>query len=330
MAAPPSPSPSPVQRRIAEELAEAGVELQGSDAWRSLLLGEIDAALRPQLHERRVFSLGSIIDPTTDEATWEPGTELVMRRGPLEALPVPDARRFADGMSSWLLRRADGPQEWVVFDRPAGSERDLVVVAEVLGATVVQRHPTGVVRVVGAFGVVRGDGLRWHREPPISSWLDAVVSSVRGDPEVIELLLEFAVHDLGARGIGAILVHRTDDERSGPNVEARLPRPPPLRVRRAADLAPLRHALGQVDGAAVLDADGVLRQIGVRLVPSPDAEASVDGLRGMRHTAGRRYSFDDPTATVIVVSEDGPVTVLRGGELVATSPSAGDGERTFV
>ena len=36
----------------------------------------------------------------------------------------------------------------------------------------------------------------------------------------------------------------------------------------------------------------------------------------MRHTAGRRYSFDDPAATVIVVSEDGPVTVLRKGELV--------------
>ncbi len=44
----------------------------------------------------------------------------------------------------------------------------------------------------------------------------------------------------------------------------------------------------------------------------------------MRHTSGRRYSFDDPAATVIVVSEDGPVTVLRGGELLGTSRGAAD------
>ena len=77
--------------------------------------------------------------------------------------------------------------------------------------------------------------------------------------------------------------------------------------------------LAQVDGAAVLDGPGTLRQLGVRLVPSAEAEADVDGYRGMRHTSGRRYSFDDPTATVIVVSEDGPVTVLRNGELLGSS-----------
>ena len=40
----------------------------------------------------------------------------------------------------------------------------------------------------------------------------------------------------------------------------------------------------------------------------------------MRHTAARRYSFDDPTATVIVVSEDGPVSVLRKGKVLGSSP----------
>ena len=61
----------------------------------------------------------------------------------------------------------------------------------------------------------------------------------------------------------------------------------------------------------MFDADGILRELGVRLVPSPEAETVVEGFRGMRHTSGRRYSFDDPAATVIVVSEDGPVTVLQ-------------------
>jgi DNA integrity scanning protein DisA with diadenylate cyclase activity len=135
---------------------------------------------------------------------------------------------------------------------------------------------------------------------------------------VVRALLEFAVHDLGARGIGALLVYRPDGE-PGPPVEARLPSPPPLQVLRPTALAPLRHALGQIDGAAVFDADGVLRDLGVRLVPSLEAEAEVDGLGGMRHTAARRYSYDDPTATVIVVSEDGPVTVLRNGEQLGAS-----------
>ena len=101
----------------------------------------------------------------------------------------------------------------------------------------------------------------------------------------------------------------------------RLPPPPPLDLRRPSDLAPLRHALAQLDGAAVIDHDGILRELGVRLVPSPEAESSVEGFRGMRHTSGRRYSFDDPAATVIVISEDGPVTVLRNGELIGRSRS---------
>jgi hypothetical protein len=281
----------------------------------------LDYALRPHVHERRVPSVGAIIDPTTPPESWEAGTQLIVTRRAVEAMPLTGARLFADGLSSWLIRRDDGEDEWAVFDRPAGSERDLVVLAEAMGATLVQRHPTGTVRIVGAFGVLRWEGLAWHHEPPVSAWVDILEAcSLHGDRDVLETLLEFAVHDLGARGTGAILVYRPEDNTNS-TYEVRLPAPPPLDIRRAFDLAPLRHALTQVDGAAVFDADGILRQLGVRLVPSPEAEAVVDGYRGMRHTSGRRYSFDDPLATVIVVSEDGPVTVLRKGKLLGTSPA---------
>ena len=175
--------------------------------------------------------------------------------------------------------------------------------------------------MVGSFGVLRWQGFRWHHEPPVGTWIDAVTASAdHGDPEVLEALLEFAVHDLGSRGIGSLLVYRPDGE-PGPPVEERLPTPPPLRIRQASHLAPLRHALAQVDGAAIFDAEGVLQLLGVRLVPSNAAEATVEAFGGTRHTSGRRYSYDDPLATVIAVSEDGPVSVLRNGAVLGRSPN---------
>jgi len=63
----------------------------------------------------------------------------------------------------------------------------------------------------------------------------------------------------------------------------------------------------------------VLRQLGVRLVPSNRAEQSVEPLGGTRHTSARRYSHDDPLATVIAVSDDGPVSVFRNGEVLVNS-----------
>ncbi|CAN5810717.1 hypothetical protein BH10ACT1_BH10ACT1_27610 [soil metagenome] len=317
--------PNPNQlRRLVEELAEVGLSLDGSQPWHEVVVLELDYALRPPVHERRVPSYGAIVEPTTDPASWEAGTELAIDRRCIDATPVDAARRYADGIVSWLLRRVDGPDEWTVFDRPAGSERDLVVLAEALGAVVVQRHPSGAVRVVGPFGVFRWDGLAWHHEPLVSAWLDSVSAcSHNGDREVLETLLEFAVHDLGARGVGATLVYRPDDSLPT-SFEDRLPIPPPFSIAKAADLAPLRHVLAQIDGATLFDEGGTLRRIGVRLVPTPEAEAEVAGYRGTRHTAGRRYSFDDPMATVIVVSEDGPVTVLRNGELLGASSTIDD------
>jgi len=314
---------TPRLRRLRDELAEVGVDLDGESDWGSLVLAELDYALRPRIHERRVPSVGAIIEPTTAPPTWELATRLHVTLRPVDAMPLNGARLFADGVSSWLIRRSDGADQWAVFDRPAGSERDLVVLSEAMGSTVIQRHPNGTVRMIGPFGVLRWEGLRWQHEPPVSEWIDAVAAMAEDrEREVLETLLEFAVHDLGSRGIGALLVYRPDGAPPG-DFQLRLPEPPALDVRQPEDLAPLRHALAQTDGAAVLDADGVLRQLGVRLVPSPTAEAEVDSLRGMRHTSARRYSYDDPTATVIVVSEDGPVTVLRDGVVIGTSPRRG-------
>lgn len=324
----------PRLRRLAEELDELRTRepVAGSmtgaashDELRRLtadetFLEEVDRALRPVVHERRIASSGTILDPRSDPRTWETGTELEIAHTTIGLSSADDARRFADGLSSWFLRRHDQADELLMFDRPAGSERDLVVMARVFATTIVQRHPSGVVRVAGDLGVLRWDGVGWHHEPPLATWIDSVATGADdGSSEVLTALLEFAVHDLGASGVGALLIHRPADV-EGPLLERRVAPPPPLRADAPFHLAPLRHALAQVDGATVFDAHGLLCCLGVRLVPSLTAERDIDGFGGTRHTSGRRYSYDDPAATVIAVSEDGPVTVFRNGEVLGRSP----------
>lgn len=320
---PPRPNLQPVAAsnhrrlaRLAEELEEGGLP-QSDGPERQLLLQEVDRALRPRVHEGRVATSGTIVNPSAPREDWGPATGLTVTQLQAGTVPTAELRRFVDGLSSWLCMYPGNEEGTVLlFDRPIGSERDLVVLAKAFQATVVQRHPSGAVRVVGPFGALRWDGLDWRLEKPVRSWLK-VLGNDAGSP-ALEALMEFAVHDLAATGIGAVLVARTGPL-PGPGFQDRLDLPPPLEVREPSHLAPLRHALAHVDGAAVFDQDGVLRRLGVMLHPSDGSTVSVAPFGGARHTSAARYSYDDPSALVIVVSEDGPVTVLKGGEVLARS-----------
>ena len=75
-------------RRLAEELAESGLRPEGTDAFQTMLMQEIDQALRPPVHERRVVSGGTILEPMSDPATWESGTQLGITRQPLDRQPT--------------------------------------------------------------------------------------------------------------------------------------------------------------------------------------------------------------------------------------------------
>jgi hypothetical protein len=310
-------------RRLTEELIDERLGVIESTSSPEVLVDELDYALRPPRHELRVPSYGSFVLPTRPIAEWNEPTGLEFFISEASERADDDVRRYADGVSSWTIRTLDGIKALIVFDRPAGSERDLVVLAEATGATIVQRHPSGLVRLVGeSFGVTRWDGVGWHREPPIGAWLKRASCGLdREDTLTLDRFLRFAVHDLGARGVGTIIVYRPADHNSSA-FEQRLRTPPPLRIDRPSDLGPLRHVLSQIDGAAVFDQSGTLRQLGVLLVASPSSESEVEPFRGTRHTSARRYSFDDPTAILVVVSEQGPVTVLRAGQIIGRSPVA--------
>ena len=312
--------------RLHDELTEEGIPVGDASAPMALV-DEIDYAVRPPRHERQLPAYGSIVLPGEPIVGWSAPTGLEVTISPAagsegEAASA-DARRYADGRVSFTVRGADVVESVVVFDRAAGSERDLVVLAEATGGYLVQRRADGLVRVVGSFGVARWEAGDWHLEPPFGSWLERAACGLDATSlPTLEGLLRFAVHDLGSSGIGALLVLGAAHSAT---FEERLSPPPPLHVDRPSDLGPLRHVLSQVDGAALFDTDGTLRNLGLRLVPSAESERSVAPTGGTRHTAGRRYSADEPDAVVVAVSESGPVTVFRRGEVIGRSDAGTTG-----
>lgn len=307
-------------RRLAEELVDEQLGALERSSAPEVLVDEVDYAMHPPRHEQRVPTYGAIVLPTRPSIDWTAATGLAITSNPTTDRADDEIRRYADGRVSWTVRTTDGIESLVVFDRAAGSERDLVVLAAATDGMIVQRHGAGGVRLVGSFGVARWDGIGWRHEPPIESWL-LQAGTLAGDPVpgVLDHLLRFAIHDLGARAIGTTFILGPDPTLARSVFEHRLAPPPPLRIDRPADLGPLHHVLTQTDGAAVLDRTGTLRHIGVRLIPSLESERSVAALGGTRHTSARRYSADDGAAIVVVVSDDGPVTVFRGGEIIGRS-----------
>lgn len=310
--------PGPI-RRLAEELSELNPDIGSSVDDPLAVVEELDYALRPPVHERRVPSYGAIVGAQTDLGRWAEAAGFEVSRRRVDELRDATVRRLADGIVSWAIRGESGVNDLVVFDRSVGSERDQTILAEATQGVMVQRHPNGTVRAIGPFGVLRHDGIAWHLEPPIDRWLDRDrCLALPMDTCLFDKVLRFAVHDVAARGIGATLLISADAQLH-PNTEQRYGRPPEFAIDRPADLAPLYHILGQLDGAAAFDAEGRLQHLGLRLVPTTEAEAAVDAYRGTRHTSALRYSFDDPEAVLVVVSEDGPISVVQGGKLIGVS-----------
>jgi hypothetical protein len=305
--------------RIEDELAEELPGLIDRVPRRQEVIDELAYAQWPPVHEGRIATYGAIVTPTQEPESWQEPTGLTIHHRMARGLSNDATRRYADGMTSWVVRRDDATTELVVFDRLAVSERDLVIVAEASGGIVVQRHPTGMIRLVGPFGVARRTSLGWYLQPPVDHWLDAIeVCPGPKERLVLKRLLRFAVHDLGSRRVGALLIHRLGPEQG--RIETSHPKtPPPLNVVGPVALAPLQHVLSQTDGAAVFAGDGTLTGLGVRLVPSRQAEQAVAPIGGTRHTNARRFSYDEPQSVVIAVSEDGPVTVFQAGQIMGRS-----------
>jgi hypothetical protein len=309
-------------QRLAGELADEGVPALEGAADPIAALVELAYALRPKVHEGRASPYGVILPPEPlDVAQLDGVGRTTLHLVPTHELDLGLARRFADGVTSFAVRSADAISHLACFGRNMADEYDMVGLQSALGGLIVQRHPSGQVRVFGPAGVVRWNGINWHHDAPLDAWLERLAAVADDLPvEAVRPLLRFAIHELGGRRIGATLIWRpTEHDPPEHRLEPLVHHAPRLRLDNIGEEAAIAQALAQTDGAAIFDADATLVALGVRLAPSDESRASVDAMHGMRHTSAVRYSNDDPHAVVIVVSEDGPVTLMHRGEAITTA-----------
>jgi hypothetical protein len=303
--------------RLRDELLDDGVSLPQED----VLLEELDYARHPPTHEGVAPRFGAVV--TTAD------------RFPLEHLPrsarvepittdLTVARKLADGRASFIARSADGSAHLVCLDRIVEDEAAAIDAATKADVFLLQRRPSGWVRVCSPDGVITWDGTRWAKKPPAARLVGVVQHAVpEGDVSVILGLLELGLHWLSAGRVGALLVWapardpRTLD-RLGMGAAFVVP---PMLVTHPEHLPALLSVLAQSDRAALVGPDGCIDTLGVALRPSRDSIGAVEPFGGTRHTSAQRYSYDHPDCVVIVVSAAGPMTVFRNGApIVATGP----------
>jgi hypothetical protein len=305
-------------RRLAEELDEDGIKLEEHERVRELLLDELDYARRIPMFEGRRPLYGSFSMP--------PGTSVTVADGiadlvPLDGLPRQMARTFADGRSAFVVNRHDETPVLVCFDRPVQHEAELVQLQEVTGARIVQRtRVSGQVRLFTERRVISWDGQSWTDRPTAGALLRALRDCAPDlEAAVARGLLDLAVHWLSPARVGAtIVVHEHDFEWASLDVATKF-HAPKLSLKNRQHYPALFASLQQHDLATLVTADGSVEYLGVGLRSSAEAERNVDSDRGMRHRSAQRFSYDHPSTTIAVVSDNGPVTIFRNGQAIGLS-----------
>jgi DNA integrity scanning protein DisA with diadenylate cyclase activity len=308
------------RERLRAELLDAGARLDLDRPDGEHVLAEIDYARCPPRHERHIPAYGALVGVGGLGSDALPGEHVAWRpEGSSTHL-----RLLADGRSSFYAPAPPGAR-LVVVGRLLDTEADLVRLqrAERHRLVVIQRTVDGIVRVLGPEGLIVWDQTRWWIKPYTDLYQAKVAAAIPNCPgATLASILELCVHVLGPAATGATLVWDPDRK---PRPRRLAPSGSPLALPQPSVLDPvfhgaIQHLLAQVDGATIVDRDGHLVDIGVRLAWSDRAEdlVQVRSDRGTRHGSAKRYTFDDHRVVVFVVSEAGPVTVYAHGQTVAS------------
>lgn len=302
-------------RRLAEEMEEDGVQLLEPPGVRELLLEELDYARRIPMFEGRRPLYGSFSVP---EGTSIGEADGIADLVPLDGMPMQMARTFADGRSAFLVHGHAEALQLVCFDRSVQYEADLVELQRATGARIVQRTAVfGQVRLFTDRRVISWNGQAWADRPTAAALVDGLLECASDlDPAVAHGLLDLAVHWLSPSRVGAtIVVHEHGFDWASMDVATKF-HAPRLSITNRQHYPALFASLQQHDLATLVTADGSVEYLGVGLRATAEAERNVDSDRGMRHRSAQRFSYDHPSTTIAVVSDNGPVTIYRAGRAV--------------
>jgi DNA integrity scanning protein DisA with diadenylate cyclase activity len=285
-----------------------------------MLVDELSYARWPPVHEERRSSYGSLVLPNDG---WLGRHPIDAKVGVLVQLSGDDptqhelspVRPYANGRTTFLVRSPQGPEG--LLELPPADELTIVRLVQDLGAFVVQRTPAGAIKIFVQHRLYVFEHDLWSVKPYADPRrLQQYVSTE--NKVLLSSLLNFCLHNLSARHVGATLVWCLDGDcpgmQSGRDGDG-FPSAVTIRLDQPQHLEALSTLLASIDGACLLKADGTVMRIGVKLEASDRANRlKRDG--GTRHTSAKRFSFDQPQTLVLVVSQDGPVSVYRKGRRI--------------
>lgn len=309
--------------RLRNELHDDGVRLPSDADVGELVLTELDYARHPLSHEGVAPRYGVLIDTGSPSPHEFGPTSLIDCLG----IDLDVVRRLADGRSSFVLRSVGAPPRLACLPHPIEYESAAVQLADDVDVVVVQRLDTGWVRMCSSDGVATWDGLRWRTSRHSSRVASAIEQQVPDvDAHVLDHLVDFCTHWLGAGRIGATLVWclrcdplQIEHVALGASVVI-----PTLDITRREHFPALHSALAQYDRAALVDPSGAIRTVGVALRPGVRSVEAIPPFRGTRHTSAKRFSFAEPDTLTFTVSSGGSLSVFfRGAQLDANSAPPG-------
>lgn len=236
-------------------------------------------------------------------------------QAPLEVL-----RTFADGRTSFVIRGPGTVPALAVDPAWTATELSLATYATDAGVTVVQRLASGRVRLFHNDRVFTEEGGIWLARPTALAYYESVSSLVDvGHHLTARAILDMCVHTLSPAGHGATLIWFPDGaQEAAPHLDSSVAIiPPGLSAANTIHAPAIAHALGQLDRAAVLDANGRVARLNVTLSHG-ESVAGLPFEGGTRHTSAGRYSASVDNAIVFVISADGPVTIFYRGEAITS------------
>lgn len=293
----------PRRNAVKDSLLEAGVVAE-TDSCFPLLVDQVEHALFPPEHERYVPDYGCII--TSELAAH--GSAMDVRNVPLSI-----AQQMADGISTFLVFLGDAHYQVVQYAASHDEERHLIKLARRWNGIVVHRATPNTVRVITRTGIYLQKSGGWQARPYSRSVLPAVRDVVpQGSKRVLKHILDFGFHVLSPSRVGSTLVWWLQPPPTSPRGGQDVSQAG-INITNSRHFAALRSLLRQHDGAAFISAKGIVESIGHHLQYSSRAIEIIPQSGGTRHTSAQRFSFDEPRVLVVVVSEEGPVSVFSDG-----------------